>query len=262
MANTEKKILVIGNSNEFLVRSVINDLAWRDFTVSECGPSYMEVSRADPAIRLYVIIISNYAEVQELLIYLKEVSYDKKLYICVICNHEDSPEITKHLTNEELAAIYTRPVNIKEVGLAMEGIYEKACTERRRKAILIIDDDPTFLRKTQQLLKDSYKIYMANSAASALMILSKHTVDLILLDYDMPIINGPQAYEMIKAEPSVGDTPIMFLTGKSDRESIATAIHLKPVHYILKSLPAKELISTISHFFVTQPYADDYGKPE
>ena len=142
----------------------------------------------------------------------------------------------------------------------MEGIYEKSCTERRRKAILIIDDDPTFLRKTQQLLKDSYKIYMANSAASALMILSKHTVDLILLDYDMPIINGPQAYEMIKAEPSVGDTPIMFLTGKSDRESITTAIHLKPVHYILKSLPAKELISTISHFFVSQPFMD--GKTE
>ena len=187
MANTEKNILVIGNSNEFLVRSVINDLAWRDFTVSECGPSYTEVSRADPAVRLYVIIISNYAEVQELLIYLKEVSYDKKLYICVICNHDDSAEITKVLTNEELAALYIRPVNIKEVGLAMEGIYEKSCTERRRKAILIIDDDPTFLRKTQQLLKDSYKIYMANSAASALMILSKHTVDLILLDYDMPM---------------------------------------------------------------------------
>ncbi|HAG69309.1 MAG TPA: hypothetical protein DCL38_04975 [Lachnospiraceae bacterium] len=252
MANNEKKVLVIGNNNEFLVRSVVNDLVWRDFNVSETGPSVTEVSKADPAIRLYIMIINNFSEVVELLVYLKEVTFDKKLYVCAVCNHNDTPEIAKHMAVEEFAAFFERPVNIKEVGTAMEELYEKSCTEKRKKAILIIDDDPTYLRKTQQLLKDSYKIYMANSAASALMVLSKHTVDLILLDYDMPIIDGPTAYEMIKAEPKVGDTPIMFLTGKSDRESIATAINLKPVHYILKSLPAKELITTISHFFVNQ----------
>ncbi len=252
----EKKVLIIGNNNEFLFRSVANDLEWRGFTIVEASPAITEMSKVDQNIRVYVIIISNFEEMHDLIVYLKDISFDRKLYLCVICSHLDVPALTKYISKEDLAALYERPVNIKEVGTALEGIYEKSCTERRKKAILIIDDDPTFLRKTQQLLKDNYKIYMANSAASALMILSKHSVDLILLDYEMPIVNGPQAYEMIKAEPSVGDTPIMFLSGKADRESIATAIHLKPVSYILKSLPAQELITTISHFFMNQSMGD------
>ncbi len=250
--STEKRILVIGNNNEFLVRSVVNDLEWRGFTIDEAPPAVTEVSKIDHNTRVYVLIVSSFSEFQELIIYLKDISFDRKLYVCIVCSHLDVPEITKIFSEDELAALYERPVNIKDIGTSLEEIYEKSCTERRKKAILIIDDDPTFLRNTQQLLKDNYKIYMANSAASAIMILSKHTVDLILLDYDMPVVDGPQAYEMIKAEPSVGDTPIMFLTGKSDRESIAKAINLKPVSYILKSLPAKEIITTISHFFMNQ----------
>ena len=246
----EKKILIIGNNNEFLVRSVINDLNWRGFSIEEAGLTVTDVSKADPSIKVYVLFIENTQGIQDLLVYLKDVSFEKKLYVCIVCNHIDVEEITGYISMEEIAALYERPVNIKEIGTSLDEIYQKSLTEGRRKSILIIDDDPTFLHKTQQLLKEKYKIFMANSAASALMVLSKHTVDLILLDYEMPIVSGPTAYEMIKAEPAVGDTPIMFLTGKMDKESVTNALKLKPVNYLTKTMPANELIAAISFFFV------------
>ncbi len=251
-----KRVLVIGNSNEFLVRSVINDLTWRGFIIEEASPTATEVSKADPNIRLYILVIKNVSELSEILVFLRDIIFDRKLFVTVICNHAEKEEIFRYIPENEISTIFERPVNIKDIGQNTEELYEKSTTAEQRKAILIIDDDPTFLHKTQQLLKDKYKVYMANSAASAIMILSKHKADLILLDYDMPIVSGPQAYEMIKAEPTAGDTPIMFLTGKNDPESISTARRLKPVHYILKSLPANELVSAISYFFLNKGLPD------
>lgn len=245
-----RKVLIIGNKNEFLVRSVINDLRWRHFEIEEVEPTVTEISRADESIKIYIIFIERIADVQNLLVYLKDVIFDKKLSVCVVCNHLDALELENYVTKDEIAAVFERPVNIKEIGSAIDEIFQKSSTAETRRSILIVDDDPTFLHKTQQLFRDTYKVYMANSAASALMVLSKHTVDLILLDYEMPIVGGPQAYEMIKAEPSVADTPIMFLTGKTDMQSVKKAISLKPAHYLTKTLPASELLATISYFFV------------
>ena len=73
-------------------------------------------------------------------------------------------------------------------------------------------------------------------------------MDLILLDYEMPIVDGPQLLKMIRFEESTKDIPVMFLTSKSDKEHVLTAANLKPEAYLLKTMPKKDILNNITEF--------------
>ena len=73
--------------------------------------------------------------------------------------------------------------------------------------------------------------------------------DLILLDYEMPVTPGPKVMEMLRSESTTKDIPVIFLTGKSDKESVVQVLNLKPEGYILKSVTQNELIEKIAEFF-------------
>ncbi len=120
---------------------------------------------------------------------------------------------------------------------------------KKLKQILIIDDDPIHLRLMMSILCENYKISVAKSAAAAITLLSKTKFDLILLDYMMPICDGPQTLKMIRAEESTKDIPVMFLTGVNEIESVKSALSLKIDGYILKSTPPHEILSRIGEFF-------------
>ena len=73
--------------------------------------------------------------------------------------------------------------------------------------------------------------------------------DLILLDYEMPVCDGKQVLEMIRAESEFSNVPVFFLTGKNDRESVLSVSALKPEGYLLKSMPPAQIVQTIDDFF-------------
>ena len=68
----------------------------------------------------------------------------------------------------------------------------------------------------------------------------------------MPVTTGPQVLEMLRSEPSTSGIPVMFLTVKSDKESVMKVVSLKPEKYLLKTMPPAELIANIEEFFEKQ----------
>ena len=123
---------------------------------------------------------------------------------------------------------------------------------RHRKKILVVDDSGTMLRKIKEWLDDKYKITLANSGARAMKALAIEIPDLVLLDYEMPIVDGRQVLSMMRAESEYQDIPVMFLTGKSDKESVMAVMSLNPVGYLLKTQPSHEIIKQIDDFFASQ----------
>ena len=83
----------------------------------------------------------------------------------------------------------------------------------------------------------------------AITFLFKRKVDLILLDYEMPVTTGPQVLRMLRSEPETAQIPIVFLTGIGDAESVKQVIALKPDGYLLKSTPRPELLNWLKLFF-------------
>ena len=117
-----------------------------------------------------------------------------------------------------------------------------------RKYVMIVDDDATMLRTIKEQLSEQYNIATAISGKIALKYLEKKPVDLILLDYEMPGETGPEVLEQIRKNEVTKDTPVLFLTGVTDREKIKQALTLKPQGYLLKPVEHDKLIEAIEPF--------------
>ena len=114
-----------------------------------------------------------------------------------------------------------------------------------KKNILVVDDNAGTLRSIKSMLDDKYDVTVATSGMKALTMIGKRRPDLILLDYEMPVVDGKQTLEMIRAENDIANIPVIFLTGVSDREHIQAVISLKPVGYMLKPPVKAKILEAI-----------------
>lgn len=105
-----------------------------------------------------------------------------------------------------------------------------------RPSVLAVDDEPTNLRFLMEILKGEYRVYPAPSGERALKFLEGNKPDLILLDVEMPGMNGYEVIRRIKEMPERRDVPIIFLTGLEGRDNEQTAFDLGAVDYILKPI--------------------------
>lgn len=102
--------------------------------------------------------------------------------------------------------------------------------------ILVVDDDPTILRLLNEILVTSYHPYLAPSGERALVFLERMTPDLILLDLEMPGMNGYDVLRAINSNPAWTEIPVIFLTAQEGRDKEKEALSLGAVDYILKPI--------------------------
>lgn len=119
----------------------------------------------------------------------------------------------------------------------------------QKKKILVVDDSSVVIELLKKLLGETYELSVANSGLSAIRSLSLNQPDLILLDYEMPVCDGKQVLEMIRAEKEIANTAVIFLTGRVDRESVKKVMSLKPAGYLSKSLEPEEIKNNIDEYF-------------
>ena len=113
----------------------------------------------------------------------------------------------------------------------------------------MVDDSGTMLRNVKGWLEDKYQVILANSGAMAIKYLAINRPDLVLLDYEMPVVDGRQVLEMIRTESEFSDIPVIFLTSKNDRDSIIKVMGLRPEGYLLKNMEPEKIVAEIDNFF-------------
>ncbi|MBQ9565070.1 MAG: response regulator [Synergistaceae bacterium] len=117
-----------------------------------------------------------------------------------------------------------------------------------RKKILAVDDNGPTLRVIKAMLEsESYDVTIVNSGMNAMKAIGKSRPDLVLLDYEMPVCDGRQVFEMIRADEEIKNIPVVFLTGVNDREHIEPILALRPAGYLLKPLDKRKLLETIGN---------------
>lgn len=117
--------------------------------------------------------------------------------------------------------------------------------EESRKHVTVVDDDPRMLKVIKEYLHDEYDVAVAVSGKIALRFLECKKTDIILLDYVMPGEDGPVIFGKIREIPEYKDTPIVFLTGMSEKDKIQKVMSLHPQGYLLKPVEKERLMSTI-----------------
>ena len=120
--------------------------------------------------------------------------------------------------------------------------------ESGKKLIILVDDNPANLRIGKNVLSEKYVVATAPSADKLFKLLEKNPPDLILLDIDMPEMNGYEAITVLKSRQETRDVPVIFLTGMADSQNEEKGRALGAVDYIQKPFEPQALIACIEKY--------------
>jgi len=126
-----------------------------------------------------------------------------------------------------------------------------------RYKIIIVDDNMTNLAMGRDMLKPFYEVYPAPSAEKLFQILENIIPELILLDVEMPVMNGYETIKKLKAEPRFADIPVIFLTAKSDEESELEGFEHGAMDYVSKPFSAPLLLKRIANQLLIEQQRKD-----
>ena len=110
------------------------------------------------------------------------------------------------------------------------------------KRILIVDDNITNLKQAQVLLASQYDIMLAKSGESALSICAREKPDMILLDIDMPGMDGFETIKKLKQDPALSPIPVIFLTASDSNETEVKALESGAVDFVTKPINKEILL--------------------
>jgi len=115
-----------------------------------------------------------------------------------------------------------------------------------QKSILVVDDISKNIQLLAQILtKEGYSLGFANNGQKALEALNESSYDLVLLDIMMPIMDGYEACIEMKKNDKTKDIPVIFITAKTDPESIAKGFEVGGVDYVSKPFNNIELLARV-----------------
>jgi len=115
------------------------------------------------------------------------------------------------------------------------------------KTIFVVDDNPVNLATAKQALSGEYRVLTVPSAEKMFSLFSKVMPDLILLDIEMPEIDGFTAIAKLMANEITARIPVMFLTASTDSEIEAKGLSLGAVDFVSKPFSAPVLLNRIAH---------------
>lgn len=118
--------------------------------------------------------------------------------------------------------------------------------QRKKTLLLLVDDNPHNLQVLGNIVEEEgYEAAVAMDGKEALEFLKKDKPELILLDIMMPVMDGYEACELIKANELTQDIPIIFLTAKAETGDIVRGFQLGAVDYVTKPFRAAELLARV-----------------
>lgn len=248
----EKRILFISEQHNFLVMAMIKNLEAANFEVITSQPDIVEIQLKNKLPDIFIVYLEgDLNSFNGTLKYLKklltEEGKDRVLYL--IGTQIEVSAAYEVIPRTMVSASFMRPVNMTDVLTKLNTLMLDDFESDGRKKILVVDDDGIMLRSMQNWLSKRYDVYIANSGMNAITFLGKKHVDLILLDYEMPVASGLQVFEMLKAEPATASIPVIFLTAKDDRETVMKVLAAKPEKYLLKTMDPEELVESVNNFF-------------
>ena len=248
-----KNILIVSRGNAFMVNAIAKNITDAGYAAGKIAPDIAELSDYRNRTDTIVFYLGNFVEdIADFWVYLKDMCVEAEIPLILVGNPVEIAAAAKHLPASFITAKFERPFDMKKLTGEIDRIMKNADEMEKRKHILLVDDDSTFLKVVIGWLSPSYRVTIVTSGAQALMYVADNKPDLILLDYEMPVTGGPQVLEMLRSEPKTATIPVIFLTGKGDRQSVMKVLELKPEGYLLKSTERDKLVDAVDEFFAKQ----------
>ncbi|MDR1705421.1 MAG: response regulator [Clostridiales bacterium] len=180
--------------------------------------------------------------------YIKERAQTEDIPIFAVGTIDELKTVRIVISKEHINREFPRPFSVNALVRTVHEVIGEF-NEIITKKILVVDDSGAVLRSVKQWLGNKYRVHLANSAAMAIKSIALNRPDLILLDYEMPVVDGRQFIEILKSEPEFKDIPVVFLTAKEDKRQFMKVQAFKPEGYLLKSMGPGQIVKAIDDFF-------------
>ena len=246
---TEKKIMVLGSSQSFLLHSIVFNLNENGIEVVQSNGDMDTIGRLGKKFNAILIFVDEeIIEQQPLFTYIKDMVLENDIPIFMIGYPDEMSLLESTLPTYLIRLRFERPINASKVVFDIINYLDEHVV-RDRKKILVVDDSASTLRSLKSVLEKDYQVILASSGAMAIKYLSQDLPDLVLLDYEMPIISGKQVLEIIRYESDFSNLPVIFLTARGDKQAIMDVMSLRPEGYLLKTMNFESVLKAINEFF-------------
>lgn len=157
------------------------------------------------------------------------------------------PETHDSDPNESVTSTHLGKVYTSELATVQEQEHIQANIANRDKpAILVIDDNEDMCSYLLSVLGGLYQVQLAHHGKEALELLSHHTIDLIICDIMMPIMDGHSFISELHNQHTKHPIPLIFLTARESMEEKIESLQEGAVHYITKPFSTGMLLATIA----------------
>jgi len=129
-----------------------------------------------------------------------------------------------------------------------------------RQKVMLVDDNIANLTAGKNMLKDFYEVFALPSVNKLFEFLENVTPDLILLDIDMPAINGYEAIKILKKDKRFAEIPVIFVTARDEEASELEGLALGAIDYITKPFSAPLLLKRIENHLLIQKQRNELNE--
>ena len=240
-------ILIVSEKNSLFVRSAMEQFTELEYHVVVESLDVQKISKLKDSFEALILYMESDGEDKtQDIVYLRDKAVEEDIPIFYMGDEAES--LKRLIPDHVLQHVFQRPIDIKQVVQKIDE-YIKSYGRHVKKKILVVDDSGAMLRNIKGWLENDYQVILANSGAMAIKYHATNRPDLVLLDYEMPVVDGSQVLEMIRTETEFSDVPVIFLTSKNDKESILKVMTLKPEGYLLKTMEPDRIVQEIHNFF-------------
>ncbi|MBR4004663.1 MAG: response regulator [Treponema sp.] len=266
----DKRVLFVNEAPEnFLITAMEKSLESAGYEVIFAQPHPKEIKSISNLPKIFLVYLDgDETRYNATLTFFESlVKADQDNHLFLIGNPIDIENSYRIIDKDLITKAFQRPVNtsdlITQLDIACSGYsidstnggVQRSFTgseDVNKKTIMIVDDDTSFLRSMQTSLSKKFNVYITNSGLNAVDFLKERKVDLILLDYEMPILSGLETFRILRSEQMTIDIPVIFLTSKDDKKIVMRVLEGKPENYLLKPISPSILTQTVEDFFAKQ----------
>ncbi|MBO4414410.1 MAG: response regulator [Lachnospiraceae bacterium] len=266
LKNKTPELLLMSRGSAFMVNSLEMNIKKCKINVTRCEPTVRDFDEYSGGKDIVLIFAGEYLDDSSgLFSYISSKCQEETIYPCLVGYLDELTVMEKYFSAFPICLKVPRPVEMSKFTADINKLVDRVSMDRPkpeeeekvagtpeiRHSILMIDDDMMFLKMVQEWLQKDYEITILKSGLMAIAYALHNTPELILLDYEMPEMSGPQVLETLRADETTARIPVVFLTGHSDKNSVMEVLKMRPQGYMLKSTQKEDILASISNFFST-----------
>ena len=148
---------------------------------------------------------------------LKRLCLEEDRLVILVGAKADYEKAIETIPKSAIVEWFARPVDMDALITTVESAINGEISPSRRQHILIVDDDVTYMRMMHEWMKERYQVTMLDAGSAAIhWLMDGNMVDLILLDYAMPVMDGPEVLSKIRSNDKTKSIPVLYRTGMDD----------------------------------------------